>query len=188
MIQSYSLVSSRLLGGDFVCGERTVNPRILFLLDIVYLTSPPFKRLVQARFKFIPEFILLQCRKQSLIKMCNYIFIFIAKWTMFSNKPKIFSLVTSVIACAQTFFFFPGIWRAPERIVSKSPSCYILLGRSKGGWVLQGFLGGLCRPVLQILTLFQTKKCHFSHSLSDVASKIHNHSQTWPLRNYVIIN
>ena len=129
IIQSYSLLASRLLGGDFVCGEMTVNPRILFLLDIVYLTSPTFKRLVQARFKFIPEFILLQCCKQSLIKMCNYIFI--AKWTMFSNKPKIFGLVISVIVCAQTVFFFPGIWRAPERRVNKSPSCYILLGWSK---------------------------------------------------------
>ena len=184
-------MASRLLGGDFVCGEMTVNPRILFLLDIVYLTSPTFKRLVQARFKFIPEFILLQCCKQSLIKMCNYIFIFIAKWTMFSNKPKIFGLVISVIVCAQTVFFFPGIWRAPERRVNKSPSCYILLGWSKEkrqtGWVLQRFLGGVCHSVLQILTLFQTKKCHFPHPLSDLASKIHTHSQTWPLRNYVII-
>ena len=33
------------------------------------------------------------------------------------------------------------------------------------------FLVGVCRPVLQILTLFQTKKCHFSHSFSDLASK-----------------
>ena len=64
-------MASRLLDGDFVGGEMTVNPHILFLLDIVYLRSTPFKRLVQARFKFIPEFILLQCRKQSLIKMCN---------------------------------------------------------------------------------------------------------------------
>ena len=50
---------------------------------------------------------------------------------MFSNKPKIFGLVISVIVCAQTVFFFPGIWRAPERRVNKSPSCYILLGWSK---------------------------------------------------------
>ena len=49
------------------------------------------------------------------------------------------------------------------------------------------FLVGVCRPVLQILTLFQTKKWHFPHLLSDLASKIHTHSQTWPLRNYVII-
>ena len=33
------------------------------------------------------------------------------------------------------------------------------------------FLVGVCRPVLQILTLFQTKKCHFSHPFSDLASK-----------------
>ena len=39
-----------------------------------------------------------------------------------------------------------------------------------------------------ILTLFQTKKCHFPHSFSDQTSKIHNRFQTWPLgRNYVII-
>ena len=41
---------------------------------------------------------------------------------------------------------------------------------------------GVCRPILQILTLFQTKKCHFSHPFSDLVSKTHTHSQTWPLR------
>ena len=46
----------------------------------------------------------------------------------------------------------------------------------------------MCRPVLQILTLFQTKKCHFPHPFSDQTSKIHTRFQTWPLgRNYVII-
>ena len=30
---------------------------------------------------------------------------------------------------------------------------------------------GMCHPVLQILTLSQTKKCHFSHLFSDMASK-----------------
>ena len=33
------------------------------------------------------------------------------------------------------------------------------------------FLVGVCRPVLEILTLFQTKKCYFSHPFSDLASK-----------------
>ena len=35
------------------------------------------------------------------------------------------------------------------------------------------FPGGtpVCRPVLQILTLFQTNKCHFSNPFSDLASK-----------------
>ena len=36
---------------------------------------------------------------------------------------------------------------------------------------LLGILGGACRPVLQILTLFQTKKCHFSQLFSDLAYK-----------------
>ena len=31
----------------------------------------------------------------------------------------------------------------------------------------------VCRPVLQILTLFQTKHCNFPHPFSDLASKIH---------------
>ena len=31
------------------------------------------------------------------------------------------------------------------------------------------------------------QKCHFSHPFSGLASKIHTHSQIWPLRNYVII-
>ena len=38
----------------FVGGEMTVNPRILFLLEIVYTTSPPSESLSQAGFKFIP--------------------------------------------------------------------------------------------------------------------------------------
>ena len=33
------------------------------------------------------------------------------------------------------------------------------------------FLVGVCRPVLQILTLLRTKKCHFSHTFSGLASK-----------------
>ena len=50
------------------------------------------------------------------------------------------------------------------------------------------FSVGLCRPVLQILTLVQTKKIHFPHPFSDLASKIHTRFQTWPLgRNYIII-
>jgi len=44
--------------------------------------------------------------------------------------------------------------------------------------VLIGILGGrgVCFQVLQILTLFQTKKCHFPLSF-----------KTWPVKNYVII-
>ena len=39
---------------------------------------------------------------------------------------------------------------------------------------------GVCRSVLQILTLFQTKTCHFPHPFSDLTSKIHTRFQTWP--------
>ena len=40
------------------------------------------------------------------------------------------------------------------------------------------FLVGACRPVLQILTPFQTKICHFLHPFSELASKIHTRFQT----------
>ena len=39
-------------------------------------------------------------------------------------------------------------------------------------------LGGMCGPVLQILTLFHTKRCHFPHPFSDLTSKIHTSFQT----------
>ena len=35
-------------------------------------------------------------------------------------------------------------------------------GGGEGGGVILGILGGVCRPVLQILTLFQTQKMSFS--------------------------
>ena len=38
-----------------------------------------------------------------------------------------------------------------------------------GGGYSWEFLVGVCRPVLQILTLFQTKQCHFLHPFSDLA-------------------
>ena len=49
-----------------------------------------------------------------------------------------------------------------------------------GGWCYWEFLVGVCRLVLRILSLFQTKKCHFPHSFSDQISKIHTHFRTWP--------
>ena len=39
-------------------------------------------------------------------------------------------------------------------------------GRGGGGEYFWEFLVGVCRPVLQILTRFQTKKCDFLHSFS----------------------
>ena len=56
-----------------------------------------------------------------------------------------------------------------------------------GGGYSQEFLVGLCRSVLQILTLFQTNKCDFPLHFSDLASKIHARFQTWSLRNSVFI-
>ena len=56
----------------------------------------------------------------------------------------------------------------------------VFLGGEGYSWE---FLVGVCRLVLQILTLSQTKKCHFPDPFSDQTS-----FQTWPLgRNYVII-
>ena len=50
------------------------------------------------------------------------------------------------------------------------------------------FLVGVCCPLLQILTLLQTKKCHFPNPFSNQTSKIHTCTQSWPSgRNYVII-
>ena len=50
------------------------------------------------------------------------------------------------------------------------------------GWYFWEFLVGVCRPVVHILTLFQTKKMSFSTPVSDQISKIHTRFQTWPLR------
>ena len=56
----------------------------------------------------------------------------------------------------------------------------------EGGYSWE-FLVGACRPVLQILTPFQTKICNFLHPFSDLASKIHTPFQTCHIRNYGII-
>ena len=42
-----------------------------------------------------------------------------------------------------------------------------------GGGYSWEFLIGVCCPVLQILTQFQTQKCNFLHPFSDQTSKIH---------------
>ena len=39
----------------------------------------------------------------------------------------------------------------------------------------------VCRPVLQIVTLFQIKKCNLPPLFSDQASRNHTCFQTWPL-------
>ena len=52
-------------------------------------------------------------------------------------------------------------------------------GGGGGGGYSSEFLVGVCRPVPQILTQFQTKICHFPHPFSDLASKIHTRFQTF---------
>ena len=56
---------------------------------------------------------------------------------------------------------------------------YTLLLIPGGGYYWE-FLVGVWCPVLRILTLLQTKKCHFPHPFSDQISKIHTHFWTWP--------
>ena len=56
-----------------------------------------------------------------------------------------------------------------------------LTGLTPGGYSSKLSMG-VCRPVLQILTLFQTKTCHFPHPFSDLASKVHTRFQTWLLK------
>ena len=48
-----------------------------------------------------------------------------------------------------------------------------------GGGYNSEFLVGVCRPVRQILTQFQTKLFHFPHPFSDLGSKIHTRFQTF---------
>ena len=56
---------------------------------------------------------------------------------------------------------------------------YTLLLIPVGGYCWE-FLVGVWWPVLRILTLLQTKKCHFPHPFLDQISKIHAHFRTWP--------
>ena len=54
-----------------------------------------------------------------------------------------------------------------------NPRCF---SKCRGGGCSWEFLLGGCRSVLQILTLFRTKKCHSSHPFSDLASnKLFHH-------------
>ena len=77
-------------------------------------------------------------------------------------------------------------WQGFGLLLSRESFC--VRRRKMPGRYSWEILVGMCRPVLQILTLFQTKKCNFPHPFLDQTSKIHTRFQTCPLgRNYVII-
>ena len=61
----------------------------------------------------------------------------------------------------------PCITGSPPFCLSSSPVGYF--------WEI---LVGMCRPVLKILTLFLTKKFHYPHPFSDLASKSQTRFQT----------
>ena len=48
------------------------------------------------------------------------------------------------------------------------------------------FFVGVCRPVLRIMILFQTKKCHFPHPFSDLEVVTKCNIRVYIDRNYVI--
>ena len=69
--------------------------------------------------------------------------------------------------------------RSGRRKFSKNTLKDARISFAPGGYSSE-FVVGVCRPILQILTLFQTKTCHFPYPFSDqLASKIHSRFQTW---------
>ena len=66
----------------------------------------------------------------------------------------------------------------------------MLMPEGEGGFSWD-FLVGVYSPVLEIMTLFLTEKCHFPHPFSDLASKILTLFQIWrwsqnaPLHVYI---
>ena len=58
-------------------------------------------------------------------------------------------------------------------------TAYTREGKGGGGGYSSEFWVRVCQPVSQILTLFQTQKCHLPHPFSDQTSKIHTRFQTW---------
>ena len=65
----------------------------------------------------------------------------------------------------------------PERANAYGSLAQQIISTIRWSYSLE-FSVGVCRPVLQILTLFQTKTSHFPHPFSDLASKIHTRFQT----------
>ena len=106
------------------------------------------------------------------------------QWRQRNEQKSVMQVRSFCFSTINLLLFCPFSCRRPASLL-KLPIKYM----DPRGYSWERLGGGSwCPPVLQILTRFQTKKCHFPHSFSDQTSKIHTRFQTWPLgRNYVII-
>ena len=66
-------------------------------------------------------------------------------------------------------------WTSSSNVLLAQP---VLLPRGGRGGKLLGILGGGVPPGSSNPDPISNQKCHFSHRFSDMASKIHTHSQT----------
>ena len=87
-------------------------------------------------------------------------------------------------------FYFHGLTEGPACLfycgLTVGPTNFIFSrvnrrSRPGGGGYSSEFSVGVCRPVPQILTQFQTKTRHFPHPFSDLSSKIQTRFQTFVL-------
>ena len=102
-------------------------------------------------------------------------------WSNFSLLPKLGLKIgggqhtTPVLTRKVSFLTFrdsPLHQHTARRLRNHRLSCLRRFLRSKSPVrYSREFLVGVCRPDLQILTLFQTKKCRYSHPFWDLASK-----------------
>ena len=148
----------------------------------IYFKTSALKRI--SRFKFVPVNTMILLYKTFLaphLEYCNTVFVGLVKVqsgrledanyyilrTLFMTKNESYESLLNLVGLKNTLKhrrYYPGWGYSWE------------------------FLLRVCRPVLQMLTLFQTKKCNSPHPFSDQASRIHTRFQTWPVgRNYIII-
>ena len=73
--------------------------------------------------------------------------------------------------------FHEGVhWTSSSNVLRAQP--VLLTGGGGGGGELLGILGRGVPPGSSNPDPISNQKCHFSHRFSDMASKIHTHSQT----------
>ena len=73
-----------------------------------------------------------------------------------------------LFACALIFTLRSGVIRLQLYLASTTKVALANKTDHIPGGYSWEFLVGVCRPILQILTLFQIKKCHFLHRFSDL--------------------